>query len=55
MGEYTLIQLRLPKEFNYELDRWLMETNNIRKEKINKADLIVELAKKQLLKEKTHR
>jgi len=51
MEEYKLIQLRLPKEFNYKLDKWLLEVNNIRKDRINKADLIVELAMKQLLKE----
>jgi len=52
MEEYTLIQLRLPKEFNYELDKWLLEVNNIRKNKIKKSDFIVELARKQLLREK---
>ena len=54
MEEYTLIQLRLPKEFNYELDKWLLELNNVRKDRLNKSDLIVQLARKQLLKEKSH-
>lgn len=52
MGETTLIQIRLPKDFNLKLNIWLAEVNSIRKDKINKADLLVELAQIGLQSEK---
>ena len=49
MEEATLIQLRLPKEFDYKLNTYLLE---LKREGVNKskATLIMELAEQMLLK-----
>jgi len=55
MDEGTLIQILLPKEFNYDLDCWIAELKRDGKlqDKKTKAQIIMELARTQLLKEKT--
>ena len=49
MDEATLIQLRLPKEFDYELNKYLVELKSENNSK-SKATLIVELANEALTK-----
>lgn len=51
MEEYTLIQLRLPKDFNYKLEMHLAKLRQMNV-KTNKADLITKLAQIGLKSEK---
>jgi hypothetical protein len=49
MEEATLIQLRLPKDFDYKVNTYLVELKNEGVTK-SKATLIMELAQEALLK-----
>ena len=53
MEEYTLIQLKLPKEFNYKLDVYIakLKRDGAMKEDKNKAQVLISLAQIGLLNE----
>ena len=52
MKEYTLVQVRQPKNFNYKLEVHMAKLKQMNVKKINKADLIVKLAEIGLQSEK---
>jgi hypothetical protein len=53
MEESTLIQLRIPGEFDYKLNAYLIEIKRTGAKK-SKATLIMELAEEALLKRIVH-
>ena len=52
MEEYTLIQIKLNKDFDYKLNLFMARLKQLNVKK-TKAQLIAELAQRQLLKETT--
>jgi hypothetical protein len=55
MEEYTLIQLKLPKDFNFDLDVYIakLKRDGKMQESKTKAEILISLAQQSLTKEKT--
>lgn len=52
MDDFTLIQLKLPKDFNYKLDVYIrrLKRDGIVKKEMTKAEMLISLAAEQLNK-----